>query len=261
MTDKELFELNQKGWIPGPKESEDEFLSRIESAKKLFKSPPEELRVQERVSLPHWDWTRGHLKQVYDFQPESLLAYYSNHKLAPWQGAVSWIFENGLCAVQLRKGFLKGRYLGLYSRDEILAHEAVHAARCAFDEPINEEFFAYFTSSVKWRRVLGPIVRRPWEVFLLGAALLGGMLLGQFLLASLLTFAAFFRLARQHRTLRRAAKNLSQKVESEKTVRSILLRLTDQEISKLSDGKMFEDDGSLRHRVIGFYLKRQGLSL
>lgn len=252
-SDFELFELNQKGWIPGPGESEEHFLSRIQSAKEFFKNPPEELEAEERVSSVHWDWARLHLKELYDFEPESLFAYYSNRELAPWQGAASWIFENGLCALQLKKGFRKGRYLGLYSRDEILAHEAVHAARSAFHEPESEEFFAYLSSPVKWRRVLGPIVRRPWEVFLFFAALCLGIFSGQFLPAAILLFGAFLRLGLQHRRLSRAAKTL-RRVASEKKIPAILLRLTDREIAKLSDGKMFEEDGSLRHRIIRFYL-------
>ncbi|MCC6127975.1 MAG: hypothetical protein IT584_02110 [Chlamydiae bacterium] len=255
-TDLELFELSQRGFIPGPGESEEQFCHRIDAAKVFFTNPPKELKAQDEIASPHWDWVRLHLKELYDFYPESLFAYYSNHKLAPWQGAASWIFDMGsgpLCAVQLRKGFSKGRYLKIYSRDEILAHEAVHAARCAFEEPIGEEFFAYFTSQTKWRRVLGPIIRRSWEVWLFLTSLIFGVFSGYYLPAALLAALAFCRLFNCHRLLRRASVALSNKGLSSKNVRAIFLRLTDEEIRKLSRGKSLEDDDSPRFRILRMY--------
>ena len=160
MTDQELLALNQKGFIPGPGETEADFTARVQAP------PPVQFQSMEPIPSSHWDWVRHHLEELYDFRPDSLTAFYSNKKLAPWQGAASWIIASKpgpLCAVQLRTGFKKGNYLKLYSREEILAHEAVHAARCAFEEPDSEEYFAYFTSSARWRRVFGPIIRKPWE--------------------------------------------------------------------------------------------------
>lgn len=256
MTDVELLKYNQKGFIPGPGESEENFYRRIKDAENFFNAPPQDLEVESRVLPSHWDWVREHLYELYDFRPESLFAYYSNRKLAPWQGAASWIIGTDvglLCAVQLRKGLSKGRYLKLYSREEILAHEAVHAARSAFNEPVNEEFFAYFTSEKKWRRALGPIVQRPMEVwlFLLFAAY--SSFFGSFLLLAGLLFLGFFRLAFRHRRLQKAIKTLSSQVSSPRIQRAILLRLTDQEIQTLSQGKQLQSDGSLRFRIIQYY--------
>jgi len=203
---------------------------------------------------------RHYLKECYDFQPFSLIAYYSNRQLAPWQGAASWVIEERpgpLCAVQLRKKFFKGSYLGLYSRDEMLAHEAVHAARCAFNEPVNEEFFAYGTSSAKWRRKLGPIVKRPWEVLLFFAVLGCSAFFGNFLPAAGLLSFAFFRLNRQHFQLKRASQTLSKMIKDKRYIRALLLRLTDREINQLAAGQTLQDDGSLRFRVIHIYLKNQ----
>jgi len=256
MVDLELFELNQRGFIPGPGESEEQFCRRVEASKALVRAPPKELEAESRVSPAHWDWVRLHLKELYDFYPESLFAYYSNQKLAPWQGAASWVFDSGegaLCAVQLRKGFLKGGYLKIYSRDEILAHEAVHAARSAFQEPASEEFFAYFTSQTKFRRALGPIIRRPFEVWLFLAALLLGALAGHYEPAALLAIFAFYRLFRGHRLFRLASQTLRKKNLSPKMVRSILLRLTDSEIRELAKGKSLKGDDSPRFRVLRMY--------
>lgn len=258
MTDQELFELNRRGFIPGPGEKEEAFLQRVNAAQKFFSNPPAPFDHMEKVPEPHWDWVRHYLKDCYDFEPSSLVAYYSNRKLAPWQGAASWVLElspGPLCAVQLRKGFSKGSYLGLYSRDEVLAHEAVHAARCAFNEPASEEFFAYATSSAKWRRKLGPILKRPWEALLFFAALGAGAFWGNFLPAALLASFAFFRLNRQHLRLKKASFALAKMAQDARAARSLLLRLTDREIDLLAAKKTLQDDGSLRFRIIRSYMK------
>jgi hypothetical protein len=253
MTDQELLSLNQKGFIPGPDESEHDFLDRVQAARHFFAAPPAEFGEMERVPEPHWDWVRQHLKEIYDFQPDSIIAYYSNRKLAPWQGAASWIIPSKpgpLCAVQLRTGFRKGSYLGLYSRDEILAHEAVHAARCSFEESRSEEYFAYFTSNARWRRVLGPILQKPWEALLFLGAMVLGAVLGYYLPAAALLVLGFGRLIRQHLRFRKASNTLSLELKDKKKVRAVLFRLTDREIDRLSRGDPIEDDQSLRQRAI-----------
>ncbi len=258
MTDKELFELNQRGFIPGPGESEPSFLRRLHAAQEVLLAPPPPFDRMEKVPEPHWDWVRHYLKEFYDFQPCSLAAYYSNNQLALWQGAASWVMEESpgpLCAVQLRKGFSKGRYLKIYSRDEMLAHEAVHAARCAFQEPAYEEFFAYSTSEVGWRRKLGPIVKSPREVFFLLIALGLGAFWGNFLPAAFLLAYGFVRLGRRHHRLKKAAQNLYGKVRDQKAARALLFRLTDREIDQLASNQTLQDDGSPRFRVIRQYMK------
>ncbi len=257
MTDQELFELNQRGFIPGPGESEEAFLQRLQAARDFVSRPFAPFDSMERVPEPHWDWVRHYLRECYDFQPDHLAAYYSNRQLAPWQGAASWVMEgNGgaLCAIQLRKGFFKGRYLRIYGRDEILAHEAVHAARCAFQEPIYEEFFAYFTSEMGWRRKLGPIVKRPSEVFFFLLALGLGAFWGHFIPAAALLAYAFIRLIRRHWILKKAAQTLFKKIQDGRIVRALLLRLTDREIEQLAAKKILQDDGSLRFRIIRHYM-------
>ena len=167
-----------------------------------------------------------------------------------WQGAVCWI-EEGLPVLQLREGFQKGHYLGLYRREEVLAHEAVHAARAAFEEPENEEFFAFAVSAVRWRRVLGPIVRRPWEVWLLmGGGLAGALWDGFTWIGAGILGVGFWRLIRQHRRLKKAAATAMKRLGDKKKVRAVLFRLTDQEIRKMARGEWVEGDDTLRWRLI-----------
>ncbi len=253
MTDADLLALDKIGFIPGPGETEESFLSRVDKAKKYFQSggwiPP-----------AHWDWVREYLDEMFNVKPLYICAFYSNRGLAPWQGAAAWIEGRALSSIQLRTGLKKGTYLGIYSREEILAHEAVHAARSGFDENRCEEFFAYMTSEKGWRRVLGPILQRPWEAWPFLLSCIAGVFwppgyLGGAFWAAL----GFARLCKQHWRLKRAAATLFKRTGDARTTRAILFRLTDEEIEKFSKGvdlQAFADKQlCLRWRIIRNYLK------
>jgi len=247
MTDEELLDFNSQGFIPGPEESEAAFIQRIENIKFAYTE-------QESIPPAHWEWGRLRVKELFHFEPVSLKAYYSNKRLAPWQGAACWISENRVCQLQLREGFRKGSYLKFYSRGEILAHESVHAARAAFEEPENEEFFAYATAEYRWRRIFGPIFQRIWEPWLL----LIGLILGLFwkigwVFVTILMIGGFGRLIRRHLRLSKAFKNLMRRVKDVKKARAILFRLTDREIQELSRGIWIDGDTTLRWRLIRLY--------
>ena len=253
MTDQELFSLNKEGFIPGPSESEEDFIQRVASVKKSG---------QTGQSIPdsHWDWVHASLEEIFDFRPACLFAFYSNKNLTPWQGAASWVEGKKIISIQLRKALERGSYLGLYKREEILAHEAVHAARSGFDEPQNEEFFAYMTSEKKWHRVLGPIVKRPWEVWPFFAAMGAGAFFPfAYLAAAIWAAFGFYRLIRQHRRLSLATKNIFATGLDRASTRAVLFRLTDAEILMFSKGGKIEDyrkrQKCLRWRLIGFYFK------
>src|SRR5579872_7343025 len=127
MTDEELLEFNRTGFIPGPDETEEKYLKRIESTKAAYLK----LGVAA-IPSSHWEWVEKKILDGFDFVPRSLPAFYSNRSLAPWQGAAAWVERDQILAIQLREAFKKGSFLKIYSRSEILAHEAVHAARSAF---------------------------------------------------------------------------------------------------------------------------------
>lgn len=250
MTDEELIALNRQGFIPGPEETEEKFLSRVHS----FGS--ETVKITGfPIPEAHWKWVRRHLVEIFDFEPRSLPAFYSNRLLTPWQGAASWILDGKLIGIQLREKLKEGSYLGIYDRDEILAHEAVHAARCAFEEKENEEFFAYLTSSAKWRRAIGPILRSPWEAWPFILGMVGGLFfLPLIALSTLWLFLGCIRLIRQHRILAKASQNILKWVKDAQKTRAILLRLTDQEIrmfAKIDQIREYaETNASLRWKLI-----------
>ncbi len=138
-----------RGWIWAPDETEESFLAR----KKLF----------EQSALPK---EKGLSVLLYDLQDMEAFVIHSNESLLPWQGAVLWEYstEDGkkYPVVQLRKSSSK-IYSKMYKKEELLAHELVHAARFAFKEPIFEEVFAYQTSQSLLRRFLGPLFMFPFE--------------------------------------------------------------------------------------------------
>jgi hypothetical protein len=244
MTDQELLEFNAKGFIPGPFETEIQFLTRVAAIKNSF-------REKDSIPRAHSEWIKHHLRELFGFEPESLIAFYSNKGLTPWQGAACWIGEDKVPQLQLREGFKKGHYLALYSREETLAHESIHAARAAFEEPENEEFFAYGSSEKKWRRALGPIIKNQWEVWvLLGALFTGVFWEGGIAFSLLWITAGFYRLIRQHVRRARAAKALMHCLTEHALIRAVLLRLTDLEIRQLAKGQKLQGDDTLRWRLL-----------
>jgi hypothetical protein len=156
MNDHELLAYFRRGLIPGPDESQESF----------------SLRVQKNTPLNHFEWAAvaektKHFGWAIDWMP----IVYSNYKLAWWEGAATWISEKPF--IQLRTGFQKGSYLG-YSRLDVLAHEAVHAARIEFKEPLFEEMLAYSVAPQKWKRFFGPLFSRSWEPLVLLLAFIAG---------------------------------------------------------------------------------------
>ncbi len=249
MTDEELLGLNESGFIPGPNESETDFLARVERVKQSFLK----LGVTA-IPSAHWDFSRMQLAKLFDFMPACLPAFYSNASLMPWQGAAAWVERGRVVAIQLRKAFSKGSFLKIYHRSEILSHEASHAARSAFPSDRWDEFFAYMTSDASWRRVLGPIIQRPWEVWpFLICSLLGSFFSLFFLGAAIWLFLGFWRLFLGHLTLRKAGLFLQTIGCSKQKARSILFRLTDDEIRKIASAEnIFVENNSkdLRWRLI-----------
>ncbi|HSX13847.1 MAG TPA: hypothetical protein VLE96_05450 [Chlamydiales bacterium] len=253
MTDEELLEHNRAGFIPGPQESEEKYLRRIESTKAAYLK----LGVAA-IPSSHWEWVEKKILDGFDFVPRCLPAFYSNRSLAPWQGAAAWVERDQILAIQLREAFKKGTFLKIYSRSEILAHEAVHAARSAFPVDPWDEYFAYMTSEKVWRRALGPIVRRPWEVWpLLAAFIVGPFLPLSFLFASVWIGLGFIRLIRGHFILKKASLALQKKGLSNDQVRHILFRLTNVEIQKLAKGKDLSEEQTLRWQLLNIYLRNK----
>ena len=167
---------------------------------------------------------------------------YSNQGLSFFEGGCSYI-ESTAVKIQLRKGFEKSKtLLWIYNREEILAHEAVHAMRCAFSEPKFEEILAYQTSKSPFRRYFGPIFRNPKEsMIFLVPALLSTFTFLWFpvqiiLLGSAIKLLGFgiLRLAYYQRLFSRTKKKIVSLLRNPNDLLNVLLRLSDKEIIEFS---------------------------
>lgn len=218
LTDQELLDLNQRGLIPGPQESEEEFLQRLAKIEAV---------KANGVPLLSSDWEEAYaaLEPLFGIRPDWICAYYSSKGLPFWQAAATWI-EGSIPSIQLKPPFQEGSYYKLYSRKEVLAHEAVHAARTAFNEPRFEEVFAYQTSMRGFSRWIGPLFKRSWESYLL-ISLVPLLATPLFSLPLLAIAFGSLRLAHAHWHLHLCTKKLTTLV---KNPQAILLRLTDREI-------------------------------
>lgn len=278
MNELDLIEYNRRGLIPGPKEEKEEFFARVEFCLSLKTNLLDEVKIpnsepqDETIVTPALELTN----QLYGISPSWVPVFFSNWKLAPWHGGAAWIFklkeDSSLGAVlQLRKPFYKkSHYLGIYSRDELMAHEMAHVGRMAFEEKKYEELLAYKTSKSWFLRMCGPIVQSAGEsrliIYILATLLimdayflfqgsLSAYLETQIfkLLPLILIFFALFRLKKRQSTLTKAEKNLG---SISKYAKEILYRLTDKEIdafSKLQKDallKYIDQDCSLRWKVI-----------
>lgn len=191
MENKELLSFFKRGLIPGPSETEEEFLKRVEA------SPP----------LPAWSAIKP-LPTQWGFTIDWVPLVYSKKKLLPWEGAL--FFDDH---IQLHPKLQTKKLFG-NSLTEILHHESIHAARIAFNEPRFEEFLAYCTSP-SWKRLIGPLFSRIWEFPLFALSLL--------FFPYALPISLFFlaRLFYKHHLFSRAKKTFPL---------SVLLCMTDQEI-------------------------------
>jgi len=225
--DQELLAYFRRGYIPGPDETEEAFLGRI----------------QNPLPIPEWNEIGAVTQPLFGFAIDWVPLTYSNQKIAWWEGAATWISDTSL-SIQLRSAFQKGTFLG-YKRIEVLAHEAVHAARARFDQPQFEEILAYATSTKRWRRFLGPLFTYSWEPLIVLMGLLSTFfwlpLCGILFIPWLgwLTYRQFI--------FKKCCRKLSL---------SIAVCLTDREIKKLAFAKpseieaFFQNTSTPRFRVL-----------
>lgn len=256
ISDQKLIEYDKLGLIPGPTEDEFTFLRRAEYCLELKETLAKEtnghlpLPQTEQVTAPLLDEGLSLSERLYGIAPTWIPLALSNEKLAPWHGGCAWIFqwkENSPLGalLQLRKGWqTKKRMFGMYKRNEVIAHELAHVGRMAFEEPKNEELFAFQSSSSWLHRILGPIVNSSIEAMalflLLFFSLLGDLFListgsidlyvkAQWLKLIPLGLVGWWgiRLWLKHKTQKRCLAALGSHISNSKW---LLYRLTDKEI-------------------------------
>ncbi len=224
MTFKEkLLDLNKRGLIHAPDESDEGFFKRCRTASFAGSSPPSRLA-----------------KSLYDIDPDWVYMIYDNKGLHFWEGACTWKKQDHI-TLQLNKAFeCKESYLG-YSKEEVIAHELVHVVRGHFEEPVFEEILAYQSSPSPLRRLCAPLFRSPKESAFFVISLVVffiAVLFETFQKVALAGFLGmfslgFYRLFWAQWTFNRTRKKIAKIVGKEKVL-AVMLRLTDREIIRFS---------------------------
>jgi len=257
-----LLEYHRRGFIPGAHEEEHAFLQRVGYCLDLRNVLPiaaEESSMQTALlSCKECCPTAlDCLMERYDLAPDWALLLFSNFRLAPWHGGCACIFQlkegaPTAALLQLRTAFKKkAYYLGIYGRDELIAHELVHVCRMMLNEPKFEELLAYNLSCAPLRRLLGGLVQSSKEsllLILLLLAIIGVDLYSLYsgalqavaascwLKAAGLTLVAIgaLRLFWRHKQLQRCLKNIAEVIQEKDRAEAVAVRLRDEEIASFA---------------------------
>jgi hypothetical protein len=251
ISDEELLSLNQRGLIPGPYESVEEFSLRSRYCLNLQQTLQEQgiSNQIERDSLAKE--TFSITEPLYGIKPDWVPLLFDNYKLLPWHGGSSWIFQMEdnfptAALIQLRTQFKsQNRWLG-YDRKELIAHEMAHVGRMMFHEKKFEEFFAWQSSPSSYRKLLGPLFESGKESTLFAYLLVFIILMEGFAIflgnSTLISFFGLFfilplvflgfgllRLTQKHRLFQKTHQKFMELTRSEVKTNAILYRLTDEE--------------------------------
>lgn len=258
LSDAELIALDREGFIPGPAETETAFKERVQlclhfqaELKKELELATSPLPFSQDNAIPEENLKKAldKLETIYGTRPYWVPAFYNSQGLVFWQGGGTWIIElenasHPVTLFQLHEAFKKkATYLGLYSRDELLAHEYCHAARMAFEEPAFEEIFSYTLSESVFRQYLGPLVSNSRDVWIFLGTLLASVFtpllypaLGSYTLLAPLTliFLGLSRRYRRQKQLSRCLAKLAKVLPRKQEALAAAFRLTDKEIMSFS---------------------------
>jgi hypothetical protein len=200
-----VLEEDEKGIVPAPAESEEQFAKRVKECLSLRSFIQKKLQIfdnKDLASPPCTEKAYEKARTFFHICPKWSPLFFSNKRLLPWHGACTWIIQltqdgpwTGF--IQLRKGLAKGSILlGLYKTEDVLAHEFAHLGRLEFKEPRFEEALACRVFPSSLRRILSTLFKRRTESFLFAAVVIALLLLDLLflLLNSPSSYMAFFPL-------------------------------------------------------------------
>jgi hypothetical protein len=154
LSDEELQVSNREGIFPAPQDTYESYCQRVLR-----------LRQNKTISSPP-----SLLQELYDVNPQWVEVVHSNKQLHFWEAACNWL-EGDRTWIQVRKNFEKKEKLfGLYAKEEVLAHEYVHAVRALLGSEKYEEHFAYYVSrdfGNCFRATMGPCFSNPLDAKIL----------------------------------------------------------------------------------------------
>jgi hypothetical protein len=248
--------LNQRGLIPGPQETEEQFSLRVDRALTLAK--PHDPRLNEALSKT---------KELYDIAPDWVPVKESKEGLAFWHAGCLWITQE---ENEPPQALLQLKPTSRLTTTEIVSHELCHAARITYEEEQFEEMLAYRTATARWRRFWGPLIQSTKEsaafmvslILVLCANFLWILIPDRIPIQSIFALALVpcflllfwtYRLFWRHRILNRALKQLTLLLGNEKRALSLLFRLSDREIDQFQKMSPVQiTDYVLEHKTLSF---------
>lgn len=238
-----LAELDSCGLFPAPEETLEQFRSRLaamfqeleairngssELQELIGQAPPVSGELRRKADQLTW--------AKYRFRAGWIPAWYSTRQTGFFSVGILLEVDRRLPLLFLHGGFRRRKVRRGYGAAETMAHELVHAVRCAFPASAYEEFFPCRMSGSRFRRMVGNLFRR-WY---LPALLFGGIAAVPVLAAAelpgcavplLLPLAVVLRELVLARRLRRAERVLRR---AGLEPLPVLLRLSDREIAVLA---------------------------
>ncbi len=238
-----LAELDSCGLFPAPEETLEQFRSRLAAMfqeLEAIRNGSSELQELIGQAPPVSGELRREADQLtwakYRFRAGWIPAWYSTRQTGFFSVGILLEVDRRLPLLFLHGGFRRRKVRRGYGAAETMAHELVHAVRCAFPTSAYEEFFSCRMSGSRFRRMVGNLFRR-WY---LPALLFGGIAAVPVLAAAelpgcavplLLPLAVVLRELILARRLRRAERVLRR---AGLEPLPVLLRLSDREIAGLA---------------------------
>ena len=173
-----LAELDSCGLFPAPEETLEQFRSRLgamfqeleairngssELQELIGQAPPVSGELRRKADQLTW--------AKYRFRAGWIPAWYSTRQTGFFSVGILLEVDRRLPLLFLHGGFRRRKVRRGYGAAETMAHELVHAVRCAFPASAYEEFFPCRMSGSRFRRMVGNLFRR-WY---LPALLFGGI--------------------------------------------------------------------------------------
>mgnify|MGYP006278116505 CR=1 FL=1 len=255
-----LADLDARGLLVAPGEDGPTFAARLRTLRQNLAELERALGTGEgvdvggvqldaasRIPREFFDEAAGRTDSLFGIRVDWVPGFFVNPRFS-WLfgGCAFYEYPNFLALFIIRRSFRNRRKWWIYHREELLAHELCHVARVALHSRVFEEHFAYRTSRSRFRRLVGPVVRRPAESFaLLGCCFL--LLAAQIaqvemvpalpvtpfwlLVAGVMAFLGA-RLRRERVVLERAKANLAPLFPGQ--AERVVFRLSDAEIGTLA---------------------------
>lgn len=207
ISDQQLVDWKEEGFLIGPKESEERALYRYAKYQTL-----------ERLSFNH--------PRFGSFASYAKIK--KKKSLLPWFGAMtSYLEEDGVLLPDIT--------IGSSASSEIVDHELLHATRSAFNFSVFEEFLAY-ESSKGFRRRFGPLIQQPWQANSLVFLSICSSVYPLLSLPLLLLFAfLLFKLEKRKSIYEKALKTISSLFSIEPL--KVAVHLIDEEFVLFSKGE------------------------